>query len=148
MKQFFCLVFAVCFCGCSLLGIHIVDDSLTAKQHNDLGISYEQQNKLQLAEKEYKQAIKKKSNWHVPYFNLGNVYYKLLQKGEAIKYYRSGLRIDPKNSDIMNNLAFVLMEIGKCSEAKEWIEKAIAIEAKPEYISTKNEIEAKLSDRH
>ena len=132
--------------GCASLGIYVRKDSLTAAQHNDLGISYEDQNKLNLAEKEYKRAIHKDQSWHIPYFNLGNVCYKLSKKDEAIKYYRLGLELDSKNPDIMNNLAFVLMEDGRYEDAKEWIQKAIAIEAKPAYMDTQQQIETKLAD--
>jgi len=101
---------------------------------------------LDLAEKEYKRAIKKDKNWHVPYFNLGNVYYKLSNKDEAIKYFLSGLKANPQNPDIMNNLAFALIENGNTAEAKKWIEKALSIEAKPEYLDTQNKIREKMQD--
>lgn len=146
MKQILFFTLLIFLYGCSSLGIHVLNDSLTAAQHNDLGIAYEKQNRLDLAEKEYKRAIKKDKNWHVPYFNLGNVYYTLSNKDEAAKYFRSGLKANPQNPDIMNNLAFVLMENGNTAEAKKWIEKALAIEAKPEYLDTQNKIREKMID--
>ena len=146
MKQILFFTLLIFLSGCSSLGIYVLNDSLTAAQHNDLGIAYEKQNRLDLAEKEYKRAIKKDKNWHVPYFNLGNVYYKLSNKDEAIKYFRSGLKTNPQNPDIMNNLAFALMEKGNTAEAKKWIEKALSIEAKPEYLDTQNKIRKKIQD--
>lgn len=146
MKQILFFTLLICLSGCSSLGIHVLNDSLTAAQHNDLGIAYEKQNRLDLAEKEYKRAIKKDKNWHVPYFNLGNVYYKLSNKDEAIKYFLSGLKANPQDPDIMNNLAFALMENGNTAEAKKWIEKALSIEAKPEYLDTQNKIREKMID--
>ena len=146
MKQIFFFTLLIFLSGCSSLGIYVLNDSLTAAQHNDLGIAYEKQNRLDLAEKEYKRAIKKNKNWNVPYFNLGNVYYKLSNKDEAIKYFRSGLKTNPQNPDIMNNLAFALMEKGNTAEAKKWIEKALSIEAKPEYLDTQNKIRKKMQD--
>mgnify|MGYP001207730927 CR=1 FL=1 len=146
MKQILFFTLLIFLSGCSSFGIYVLNDSLTAAQHNDLGIAYEKQNRLDLAEKEYKRAIKKDKNWHVPYFNLGNVYYKLSNKDEAIKYFRSGLKTNSQNPDIMNNLAFALMENGNTAEAKKWIEKALSIEAKPEYLDTQNKIRKKMQD--
>jgi Tfp pilus assembly protein PilF len=146
MKQILFFTLLICLYGCSPLGIHVLNDSLTAAQHNDLGIAYEKQDRLDLAEKEYKRAIKKDKNWHVPYFNLGNVYYKLSNNDEAIKYFRSGSKANPHNPDIMNNLGFALMEKGNTAEAKKWIEKALSIEAKPEYLDTQNKIREKMTD--
>jgi Flp pilus assembly protein TadD len=123
-----------------MLGIHVVNDSLSAAQHNDLGFTYEKQNKLDLAEKEYMKALKKDKNWAVPCFNLGNVHYKTGRKDKAGKYYRLGLKRNEANPDIMNNLAFVLMETGNFAEAQKWIEKAIAIEPKPQYLDTREQI--------
>ncbi|HDI59365.1 MAG TPA: tetratricopeptide repeat protein [Desulfobacteraceae bacterium] len=129
--------------GCSVLGIHVVDDSLTAAEHNDLGFSYETQNKLQLAEKEYKKALKKDRNWHIPCFNLGNVYYKMHRPDKAATYYRLSLERNPDHAESMNNLAFVLMQQGDFAQARQWIERAIAIEAKPEYLDTRQKIVSK-----
>jgi Flp pilus assembly protein TadD len=144
MKSFILISGLLCLAGCSLLGVHVVEDSLSAVQHNDLGFAYEKQNKLELAEKEYRRAINKDKTWVVPCFNLGNVYYKMGDKDKAVKYYRLGLKKAPAHSDLMNNLAFVLMEQGNCSEAEKWIEKAITIEAKPEYLDTREKILDKL----
>lgn len=146
MKQIPLFMLLVCLSGCSSLGIYVLQDSLTAAQHNDLGVAYEKQDRLDLAEKEYKRAIKKEKDWHVPYLNLGNVYYKLSNMDKAVQYFRSGLKVDPGNPDIMNNLAFALMENGNTVEAKQWIEKAIAIEAKPEYLDTRDRILKKMQD--
>lgn len=130
--------------GCSFLGIHVVKDGLTAAQHNDLGFTYEQQGKLRLAEKEYLLAVKKEKAWHLPYFNLGNVYFKLSEPDKSVKYYRAALKRNPENPDIMNNLANALLKSGDCREAEVWINKAIAVEAKPEYLDTRDQIRTKI----
>jgi tetratricopeptide (TPR) repeat protein len=39
------------------------------------------------------------------YFNIGNTYYKLDQVGRAILYYERALRLDPKDEDVVANLA-------------------------------------------
>jgi tetratricopeptide (TPR) repeat protein len=72
--------------GCSLPGIYVIEDPLSAHQRNELGFIYENQGKLDLAEKEYRLAAKRDKNWAVPHFNLGNVYFKMgdHQKRRAI----------------------------------------------------------------
>ena len=140
MKKIIVLAICLTLAGCSYLGIYVVDDSLSAAQHNDLGFAYESQGKLESAEKEYKRAIKKDKKWYVPYFNLGNVYFKSAETGKAIKYYRKALKRNSENPDLMNNLAFALLESGDSADAEKWIEKALSIEQKPEYLDTQNEI--------
>jgi tetratricopeptide (TPR) repeat protein len=146
MKLILFLAVLLSLTGCSFLGVHVVHDSLTAAQHNDLGVTYEGQNKLKLAEKEYKRAIKKDTAWYVPYFNLGNVYFKLSDTDKAVKYYRSGLKKNPDNPEIMNNLAYSLLEMGDYVGAKKWIEKAIAVEPRPEFLDTQAKIRMKMNE--
>jgi tetratricopeptide (TPR) repeat protein len=143
MKLIFLLTALFFLPGCSLLGVYVVEDSLTAAEHNDLGVVYEGQNKLKPAIKEYQKAIKKDDVWHIPYFNLGNVHYKLSEPHKAIKYYRMALKRSPENPDIMNNLACALLKTGDDLGAEKWIEKAIAIDAKPEFLDTRDKIRAR-----
>ena len=49
-------------------------------------------------------------NGHV-FFNLGNAYYKLGQKGNAIAAYLSGKKFIPRDPDLTANLAFVFNTI-------------------------------------
>jgi Tfp pilus assembly protein PilF len=126
--------------GCAMLGIHVVEDSLTAADHNDLGFSYETRGNLELAEKEYKKAIQKDKDWHLPYFNLGNVYYQKGQLDKAALHYRRSLERKPDHADSMNNLALVRMRQKRYDQARRWIDQAIAIEAKPEYLDTRHKI--------
>ena len=55
--------------SCALPRVVVLEDSLTAEQHNDLGYVYEQKEIFDLAEKEYLLAVKKRKEWQVPYFN-------------------------------------------------------------------------------
>ncbi|MDD2603743.1 MAG: tetratricopeptide repeat protein [Desulfobacterales bacterium] len=130
----------LCLTGCAMLGIHLVEDSLTAADHNDLGFSYEAQDRLELAEKQYQKAARKDKDWHTPCFNLGNVYYKMGQPEKAAAYYRLSLKRKPDHADSMNNLAFVRMQQKRYHQARRWIDRAIAIEAKPEYLDTRQKI--------
>lgn len=143
MKNFIFIFIFLSLSGCAFLNIHVVKDTLTGAQHNDLGFAYEQQGKLKLAEKEYLLAVKKEKSWYLPYFNLGNIYLKLSELDKSIKYYRWALKRNSENPDIMNNLAYALLKSGDCREAEEWIEKAVGIEVKPEYLDTRDQIRMK-----
>ncbi len=122
--------------GCWIPKIIVIDDPLTAEQHNDLGVAYEQKGDFDLAAKEYEKAIKKNKEWVIPYLNLGHLYYRQDKLDKAESILRDGLRAKGDHPDLLNNLAWVLMEKGQPKEAKALIDKAIAIEDKEEYRDT------------
>ncbi|ABC78990.1 tetratricopeptide repeat protein [Syntrophus aciditrophicus] len=129
--------------SCTLPRIAIIDDPLSAEEHNDLGVIYEQKGKLESAEREYRRAIKKKKDWAVPYFNLGNVSYKKGNYREAEDCFRKALSRDENNARILNNLALLLYEQGKDEESERLIEKALSIEKTQEYLDTYQKIREK-----
>lgn len=45
------------------------------------------------------------------YYNMGNAYYKSMQYPMAILYYEKALQLDPKNQDILDNLAMANLHI-------------------------------------
>jgi len=120
--------------------IIVIDDPLTAQQHNDLGVAYEEKGDFVLAEKEYEKAIKKNRDWVIPYLNLGHLYYRQDKLDQAERALREGLRVKGDHPDLLNNLAWVLMEKGQYEQATALIDKAIAIEDKEEYRDTRQEI--------
>jgi len=126
--------------GCALPKIVILDDPLTAQQHNDLGVAYEEKGDFALAEKEYEKALKKNRDWVSPYLNLGHLYYRQEQLDRAEHILREGLRARGDHPDLLNNLAWVLMEKGRLEHAQYLVDKAIAIEDKEEYRDTRREI--------
>ena len=131
--------------SCSIPQIYVIEDPLTASQHNELGYIYESQGEYGLAEKEYRAAIGKQKDWPAPYFNLGNIYFKMQDLAKAEKYYREAIERDPVHSDAMNNLAYVLCEQGIDEEARKWIDKALSINTKDEYLDTQKRIFSKKS---
>ncbi len=129
--------------GCAMPKIPqiiVIDDPLTAEQHNDLGVAYEEKGDYALAGKEYEKAIKKNRDWVIPYLNLGHLYYRQDKLDLAERALREGLRVKGDHPDLLNNLAWVLMEKGQLKEAKTLIDKAIAMEDKEEYQDTREEI--------
>jgi len=136
------LIFFVCvtLCSCTLPQIVVLDDPLTASEHNDLGVAYEHKQMYDLAEKEYLKALKKRKDWAVPHFNLGNLYYKEGHYGKAEHSYRKALAIDENNPDVLNNLAYLLYEQGRYKEALTLVDRALSIEYRHAYQDTRNQI--------
>ena len=127
--------------------IIVIDDPLTAEQHNDLGVAYEEKGDFNLAGKEYEKAIKKNRDWVIPYLNMGHLYYRQDKLDQAERALRDGLRVKGDHPELLNNLAWVLMEKGQLKEAKTLIDKAISIEDKEEYRDTREEILERLKEK-
>lgn len=135
------LIFLIAACTMPKIPqIIVIDDPLTAQQHNDLGVAYEEKSDFDLAGKEYEKAIRKNREWVIPYLNLGHLYYRQDKLDQAERALREGLRVKGDHPDLLNNLAWVLMEKGQLEQAKALIDKAIAIEDKEEYRDTRQEI--------
>jgi Tfp pilus assembly protein PilF len=142
MKKSILLLAIIVLAGCAMPKmpqIIVIDDPLTAQQHNDLGVAYEEKGDYALAGKEYEKAIKKNRDWVIPYLNLGHLYYRQDKLDQAERALREGLRVKGDHPDLLNNLAWVLMEKGQLKEAKTLIDKALAIENKEEYQDTRRE---------
>ncbi len=143
MKKSIFLLAVLILVGCAMPKIPqiiVIDDPLTAQQHNDLGVAYEEKGDFVLAGKEYEKAIKKNRDWVIPYLNLGHLYYRQDKLDQAERALREGLRVKGDHPDLLNNLAWVLMEKGQYDQATALIDKAIAIEDKEEYRDTRREI--------
>ncbi len=130
--------------ACSTPRIVVLKDPLSAREHADLGLSYELQGRMDLAEKEYLKAVDEEPGWAIPYFNLGNVAYRNKDLPAAERYYSMALKWDQKNPDIMNNLATVLHEQGRDAQARRLIEQALQIRHRAEYLDTLRAIESNL----
>jgi Tfp pilus assembly protein PilF len=142
------LIFLIAACAMPKMPqIIVIDDPLTAEQHNDLGVAYEEKSDFDLAGKEYEKAIKKNREWVIPYLNLGHLYYRQDKLDQAERALREGLRVKGDHPDLLNNLAWVLMEKGQIEDAKTLIDKAIAIEDKEEYQDTRREIVERLKEK-
>ena len=129
--------------ACSMPRIIVLEDPLTAEEHNDLGVVYYKQAKFELAEQEYLKAVKKNKKFALPYYNLGNLYYAKGDKKKSEQYFRKALERDQKNPDIMNNLAFVLYETDALAEAERLISEALKIKDSDEYQDTLLKIQQK-----
>ncbi len=89
----------------------VLNDPLDAREHNDLGVSYEKRGEYDLAEREYKRAAKLDEEWAKPLVNLGNVYAAQERWDKAREAYLEGLDRQPENTLAMNNLAWALVKL-------------------------------------
>jgi len=123
------LVLVLGLAGCSLPRIIVLNDPLDARQHNDLGVAYEQRHEYDLALREYQRASELDAHWAQPLINQGNVLAGMENWNESAERYRQALEIEPGNAEAMNNLAWVLMKKGDVKDGLEWARKAVARDA-------------------
>jgi Flp pilus assembly protein TadD len=113
---------ALFFQACSIFPkVMVLDDPLSKEDHLDLGLAYENEGKLDLAEREFLAA----DPLPQAVLALGNVYF---QKGEYVlaeKYYLRSIR-KSKDPNAMNNLAFLyVIEGRKLKNAAKLAERAV-----------------------
>ena len=142
------LLLAVCIlAACTMPKIVVFDDPLTAEQHNDLGVAYEEKGDFNLAAKEYEKAIRKNREWVVPYLNLAHVCYRQDKLDQAERVLREGIRIKGDHPDLLNNLAWIMMEKGEFKNALYLVDKAIHLDNTEEYRDTRQAILEKMNAR-
>ncbi len=114
--------------GCSLPRIIVLHDPLTTEEHDNLGRIYESEGKQDLASEQYHQALKKDPKHVSSLLLLGDLSYRMKDYAEAESAYTRALKLDSKNADVRNNLAWVYIQTGrKLDKAKELITEALAL---------------------
>lgn len=122
------LVCATLGLGCSR--IIVLHDPLSAPEHNDLGVAYEAEGKLDLAAREYRRALKRDPKYGRARLNLGNVEAASGRWSRAEREYRRALRDLPGDPDPANNLAVTLLRRGRgLAEAESLATVAVALAA-------------------
>lgn len=114
--------------GCSRFVI--LHDPLSAPEHNDLGVAYESEGKLDLAAREYRRALKRDPGYGRARLNLGNVEAASGRWSRAEREYRRALRDLPGDPDPANNLAIALLRRGRgLAEAESLATVAVGLAA-------------------
>jgi len=121
------LIFCGMECGCSLPRLIVLNDPLNARQHNDLGVAYEQRGDDDLAVREYRRAAALDRGWAVPLVNLGNVHAGQSDWPAAVASYEEALKIQADSVEAMNNLAWALAQANRPDEALPWARQAVAM---------------------
>jgi tetratricopeptide (TPR) repeat protein len=106
--------------------IIVLDDPLTPEEHLNLGVSYEKNDELDAAAREYRAAAK---SIPAAYLYLGNVSFRKGEYAEAEDYYRKAIEKEPANADAYNNLAWLLYtERRSIEEAEGLALRAVELE--------------------
>lgn len=117
------LLAALLTAGCGMPKIVLIDDPLSPQEHLDLGRAYEQQGKLELAEKEYNLAARQNPLGHL---YLGNLYFSQNDMDRAEKAYKKAIDGMPENFEAYNNLAWLYYtKRTRLDRAEELAQKAL-----------------------
>lgn len=115
--------------------IVILHDPLSPEEHNDLGVSYEKNGELDLALREYRAALKKRSDFEIAKVNCANVLLKKKEYKESERLYLELIRNKTKDPDPYNNLAWLYAKEEKNLHfARGLIQEAIRLDPKREYL--------------
>src|SRR5512135_1576500 len=129
-KSSFSLIVAVMviLSGCSLPRIIILNDPLSAEEHDKLGGIYESQGKFDLAAQQYREALRKEPKSVSSLLHLGDLSFRTKNYKEAEASYKKAIKLKPDNGDIYNNLCWVYLEQHAGMEtAEDLIKKALTI---------------------
>lgn len=127
--------------GCSRFVI--LNDALTAPEHNDLGVAYERGGQVVLAAAEYRRALRRDPSYALARFNLGNLAARSGRWAEAERHYRRALENIPSDPDARNNLAIALLRLGRRGDETEWMARsavALGVGADSVYRATLAEV--------
>ncbi|MCD6393576.1 MAG: tetratricopeptide repeat protein [Planctomycetes bacterium] len=90
----------------------------------ELGLLFERTNRLDKAERYYKEVIK--SGPHsATYDHLGCICIKMMRMSEAVYYLRKAMELLPDNTGIWNNLAYALIQLGEAQEGVDLLRKVV-----------------------
>jgi len=104
-------------------------DPRNAVLHNKLGISYQQQTRLDDAKKSYERAIKLNGKYSEAINNLGTIHYTRKKYGTAISQYQKALALAPDSASIYSNLGTAWFARKKYDEAFAAYRKALELDA-------------------
>ncbi len=95
--------------GCAVPRIGIYQDPLSGPEHLELGRAYEQKGELDLARREYAEAVR--DGLPQAHLHLANLLFQKGELGEAESHYRSAIRALPEaeSAPARNNLAWLLL---------------------------------------
>ena len=105
---------------------------LTAREHNDLGVSSFERGDARRAAREFERAAAMRPDWARPLVNLGDARLALGELDGAIEAYRRAVKLDPDDTAAANNLAWALLQDpARWPEAEAIIDGALARRPEP-----------------
>jgi Flp pilus assembly protein TadD len=123
-----------CLLGAALGGCSrfvILNDPLTAAEHNDLGVAYESSGRSDLARREYRRALRDDGGFARARVNIGNLEAAAARWSRAEALYRRALRDAPSDPDARNNLAVTLLQRRRGLDEAEWMARSALALALP-----------------
>lgn len=119
--------------GCSHLPRIIeLHDPLSAKEHLELALAYEEKKENDLALREYEEVLKKKEFQGEAYTNMANIYLSQGKEKLAETFYLKSIQANPQYGKAYNNLAWLYMSEKKDLNRAETL-LINAIEKDPEH---------------
>lgn len=131
MRKLIVLLLALSCLGlaaCSLPRVAVLRDPLTAQEHLQLGLAYEQDGELELAREHYEDAAEELPEAH---FYLGNLAFGREDWDKAEREYKRAIKGLPNDPRPRNNLAWLYYTRKKSLERAEEL-AAQAVELAPE----------------
>jgi len=114
--------------GCIVYLLPACDRKQNALDHNQLGVAYWTQGKLEQAIAQYQKAIQIDPNFAQAHYNLGNVYKNQGQLEQAIVEYQKVIQIDPNLAYAHYDLGVVYVKQGQLDQAIAEYQKTIQID--------------------
>ncbi|MBI5806364.1 tetratricopeptide repeat protein [candidate division TA06 bacterium] len=99
--------------------------------HNNIGVIYQKEGKLDQAKEHYLQATKLNTNWAAPYSNLGLIFEMEKETDQAVKYYLKAINLEPNNFKILLQLGDLLKRKGDRDKARQYYNRVISLS--PDY---------------
>lgn len=109
-----------------------------ARPHNNLGILYLEQGRLDEAAELFAKVIVLDAEYSPAYNNLGLIYLQRSQLDRALFYFRKALEFDPRYAHAHNNIGAVYIEQNHVQDAEEAFRTAVELE--PRYASARDNL--------
>ncbi len=100
-----------------------------AEAHNGRGSVLQLLKRPQEALLSYEQACLHRRDYPEAHFNCGNILWELQRLPDAVLCYERSLAINPRNQNVLQNLAIVLMELKRYAAAREVLQRAVGLQA-------------------
>jgi Tfp pilus assembly protein PilF len=115
--------------SCSRLPkIIVLEDPLTVSEHVNLGVAYERNGELDLAQREYERALRKDGKSFRARVNLGNIFLAKKEYGKAREEYLLALELQPGDPEATNNLSWAAIYSGEgIDEALTRMESVVSV---------------------
>jgi tetratricopeptide (TPR) repeat protein len=107
---------------------NLTADEFLAQFHNNIGVIYSKRQQYELAEAEYRRALKLHPKFPAAFYNLGNDLLQRREYRQAVKFYNRALRLYPTDVWALNNRGLSYEKRGKLRKARRDFNEALQIQ--------------------